>query len=181
MSLPIFLKVMTGIAQLPNTDLLNTLSSSLKSVFDTMLSYELVANGNEDFSGTKPQAPKLGGSDMNSVFVGSVGFVGEASGVIYLFLQEEFANTIAAKITGLEGDDLDYDIVTDVCGELTNMFSGSFKNMMVDIGYDSTLTIPTVLSGDELYISSLGVEKHLRQSFQSNGCDVVADLVLAEG
>lgn len=174
------IEVMTGIAQLPNEELLNTVSSSLRSVFNTMLSYDLKLASVEDFSGTKPRAPKMGEDEMVSVFVGSVGFVGEANGVMYLYLKESLARNAAKHITGLSEEELDHDIVTDVCGELTNMFAGSFKNLMADIGYQSTLTIPTVLSGDELYISSLGVEKHLRQTFSTQGCEIIADLVLAE-
>lgn len=174
------IQVMTGIAQLPNEELLSTVSKSLNSVFDTMLSLTLKLEGTEDFSGIKPKAPDMGQDGLISIFVGSVGFVGGANGVMYLYLKEAFAELAAAKITGMESDELDHEITSDVCGELTNMFAGSFKNLMADIGYDSTLTIPTVLSGDELYISSLGVQKHLRQSFTAGGFEIVADLVLAE-
>ena len=51
---------------------------------------------------------------------------------------------------------------------------------LADRGHNSVLTIPTVLSGDELYISTLGVVRHIRHNFLSKGEEIVADLVLAE-
>ena len=145
-----------------------------------MLSIDCAAENLEDYSGSKPQVPNLGGAEMHQVYVGSVGFVGEINGIVYLYMKSHFVNQVAKRITGLEEDELDYEIFSDVCGELTNMFGGSFKNSLADVGYESSLTIPTVLSGDELFISTLGVEKHLRMNFVCEGDEVVADLVLAE-
>jgi len=169
-----------SIPNISNDQLRSTISDSLEGVFKTMLSIECSNTKLEDFSGHKPRIPNLGGEEMHMVYIGSVGFVGDINGVVYLYMKSRFVNDAAKRITGLEESELDYEIVSDVCGELTNMFAGSFKNSLTDVGYESSLTIPTVLSGDELFISTLGVEKHLRMDFVSGGEEVVADLVLAE-
>jgi CheY-specific phosphatase CheX len=39
-----------------------------------------------------------------------------------------FAFHAAKKVTGIEDAELDEYTVRDVCGELTNMFAGTFKN-----------------------------------------------------
>lgn len=169
-----------SLPDIEDQELNKIIASSLKSVFHTMLSFDCELVGVGDYSGVKAPVPDLGGEEMNMIYVGSVGFVGSVRGVVYLYVKASFAETAAGKITGLEGDELDYEIVSDVCGELTNMFGGAFKNTLADMDYNSKLTIPTVLSGDELYISTLGVVKHLRHNFKSEGNEIVADLVLAD-
>lgn len=62
-------------------------------------------------------------------------------------MKTPFVREAARKITGLESGELDNDMISDVCGELTNMLGGGFKNALAELGYESMLTIPTVLSG----------------------------------
>lgn len=156
------------------------ITRSLNSVLGTMVGKSCDFKDCSDYSGKKAPFPNLGGAEREMIYVGSVGFVGAMHGVIYLYLKSEVAESAAAKMTGLDEDEIDFEIISDVCGELTNMFAGTFKNSLADLGYASALTIPTVLSGDELYISTLGVVRHLRQNFVSRGDEIVADLVLAE-
>ncbi|MBK1876343.1 chemotaxis protein CheX [Pelagicoccus mobilis] len=169
-----------SLPDIPDEELNQLTSTALSNVFETMLSSEVQFQGASDHSGVKAPFPNLGGAEMSMIFVGSVGFVGTVNGVIYLYMKSHFAEAAAKKITGLDDDDLDFEIISDVCGELTNVFAGGFKNALADRDYNSVLTIPTVLSGDELYISTLGVVKHLRHNFLSEGDEIVADLVLAE-
>lgn len=169
-----------SLPDIPDQELNEMIAAALDTVFQTMLGTAAEYKGGKDFSGTKAPVPDLGGAEMSMVYVGSVGFVGSVRGVVYLYMKSKFAESSARKITGLDKEDVDYEIVSDVCGELTNVFAGSFKNKLADMGYNSVLTIPTVLSGDELYISTLNVIKHLRQNFVVKGDEIVADLVLAE-
>lgn len=169
-----------SLPNIPDQELNQLTSNALSSVFETMLGNEVQFKGAADYSGQKAPFPDLGGAEKNMIFVGSVGFVGSVNGVIYLYMKSNFAEHAAQKITGLDEDEVDFEIVSDVCGEMTNVFAGGFKNALADLGYNSVLTIPTVLSGDELYISTLGVVKHLRHNFTSSGEEIVADLVMAE-
>ena len=169
-----------SVPDIPIDDLKTIVSQSLASVFDTMLGYGSEYRSHEDITGRNVESPGLGGQPLMAVHVGSVGFVGGANGVVYLYMKSHFVSQAAEKITGLSGDELGDDIVSDVCGELTNIFGGGFKNALADLGHDSMLTIPTVLSGDELFLSTIGVIKHLRFEFAVNREEVVADLVLAE-
>ncbi len=169
-----------SLPNISNSELDRITAYSLSSVFQTMLGFGVESTGSSEHSGQKAPVPNLGMEAINMVYVGSVGFVGEAHGVAYLYMKSGFVESAAKKITGLDEEDLDYEIVSDACGELSNMFAGAFKNSLADFGYSSNLTIPTVLSGDELYISTIGVVRHLRQSFKVNDEEVVADLVLAE-
>lgn len=169
-----------SLPDIPDEELHQLTTNALSNVFGTMLESEVQFKGAADYSGQKAPFPDLGGAEKNMIFVGSVGFVGSVNGVIYLYMKSTFAESAAKKITGLDDEDVDFEIVSDVCGEMTNVFAGGFKNSLADRGYNSVLTIPTVLSGDELYISTLGVVKHIRHNFASGGVEIVADLVLAE-
>lgn len=169
-----------SLPDIPDEELNLTIARSLESVIRTMLNLECHYVSSRNCSGSKAPVPDLGGEEMHMVYVGSVGFVGAVHGIVYLYVKASFAEAAARKMTGLPQSEIDADIVCDVCGELTNMFGGAFKNTLADLGYNSTLTIPTVLSGDELYISTMGVVRHLRQNFRAMGDEIVADLVLAE-
>ncbi len=169
-----------NLPDISDQELNETIRQSLSDVFQTMLSFDCELAGESRLSPENVEAPDLGGEEMDTIYVGSVGFVGGVNGLIYLYLKSRFARQAAGQMTGLEDDELDFEMVSDVCGELTNMLGGGFKNKLADMGYDSALTIPTVLSGDELFISSMGVAKHLRLDFLSKGEELVADLVLAE-
>lgn len=169
-----------SLPKIPDNDLRDTMVEALSGVFSTMLDFDCELRGSQEITGRKPPAPNLGGAELNLVYVGSVGFVGKVNGVVYLYLKSHLADEAARRITGLDEEEIDFEMVTDLCGELTNMFGGSFKNRLADLGYDSQLTIPTVVSGDELYISTLGVSRHLRFNFVTQGDEVAADLVLAE-
>lgn len=169
-----------SLPDIPDQELSELAHGALSRVFETMLGSEVSHVGFSDYSGRKAPFPDLGGAEMDAIFVGSVGFVGSINGVVYLYMKSELAAAAAGKITGLEGDDLDFEMISDVCGEMTNIFAGGFKNDLADRGYNSVLTIPTVLSGDELYISTLGVSKHLRHNFLSGNDEIVADLVMAK-
>jgi len=169
-----------SVPHIPIEDLKTAIAHSLSSVFRTMLSYDCESQRHEDLTGSRAQMPELGGESVIAVHVGSVGFVGAINGLVYLYMKTEFVSESAEKITGLKASELDGDMVSDVCGELTNIFGGGLKNAIADLGYESALTIPTVFSGDELFISTIGVVHHLRVEFLVNGQEVVADLVLAE-
>lgn len=169
-----------SLPDIPDEEIHQLTHSALASVIETMLESKVSFQGASDYSGVKAPFPDLGGAEKKMIFVGSVGFVGSVNGVVYLYMKSEFAEAAAGKITGLDGEDLDFEIVSDVCGEMTNVFAGGFKNALADLGYNSVLTIPTVLSGDELYISTLGVVRHIRHNFLSVSDEIVADLVLAE-
>lgn len=158
------------------------LSSSLIKVIDTMMSMECAYVGHEAYAGTQAFSPKIDPAkdDSKRMFASSVGFAGEINGVCYLFMTENFAYRSAAKITGLENDELDDDVVRDVCGELTNMFAGSFKNSLADLGLPSTLTIPTVVQGKRMAISTAGTAEQYRFSFECEGLPIYADLLLSE-
>ncbi len=173
------------------------LTSSLIKVIDTMMGMECRYMGHETYAGKQAFSPKIGAAirpddpldpdkidpaidDSKRMFASSVGFAGEVNGVCYLFMSENFAYRSAHRITSLSVSELDDDVVRDVCGELTNMFAGTFKNRLADLGLPSTLSIPTVVQGKRMAISTAGTAEQYRFSFESERLPIFADLLLSE-
>ena len=112
-------------ASVPLEKIQDLLVHSLSKVLDTMAGTQCKKLDCQSYSGKKVYSPEVNPSKEKVVriFAASVGFAGEISGVCYLFMGEDFAFDIAKKITGLDNEDLDDEVVRDVCGELTNMLS----------------------------------------------------------
>ena len=158
------------------------LAASLTKVFETMAKADCKFLGNEAYEGKQAFSPKIDPDKDPStrIFASSVGFAGEVNGVCYLFMGDLFAKTASHKITGLSMEDLDDEVVRDVCGELTNMFAGTFKNCLADLGLPSTLTVPTVVQGKRMAISTAGTADQFRFNFEVDGFPVFADLLLSD-
>ena len=90
-----------------------------------------------------------GGNEM--LVVGSVGFIGDANGVVYVYVTEPFARTLASRMLGLAEAELDnHEMVNDVIGELSNMIVGAVKSRLCDSGVPCVLTIPSIVRGQNV-------------------------------
>lgn len=169
-----------SLPEIPYEVLESKIAQSVFSVCETMIGEKCIFTGSEDLSKTQISTPNLGGREEGSLFVGSVGFVGEINGVVYLFFSPSLIEKIAARITGKTIESMSSDLVFDVCGELANVFGGGLKGSLEEFGQESKLTISTALSGDELFISTMGVKQYARTYFTLFEEKFVADLALAE-
>ncbi|MEC7905643.1 MAG: chemotaxis protein CheX [Verrucomicrobiota bacterium] len=167
---------------IPKDRLNQLLEESLFKVLNTMARAKCELQSIEAYRGKPAQSPEIKGtSDSDAgLFAASVGFAGELNGVCYLFMSVEFAYYISNKIIDTPIDKLTVEAVIDVCGELANMFAGAFKNALADMGLPSTLTIPTVIQGKRMPISTAGTSLQSRYLFEVDGHPVYADLLLAE-
>ncbi len=157
------------------------LVQSMQNVFATMLSKKIVfkARYGRDKAGIKPFY-SLGSKDP--LVVGSIGFVGEANGVVYIYMHQDVAFLIAAAMTGMEVAEVasEFDIVKDVVGEVSNMAIGSFKNGICDMGFNCRVTLPTVLRGSQMEVDSVQSAKRETFHFDFEGQPIVMDLFLQE-
>ena len=90
--------------------------------------------------------------------IGSVGFAGEANGLVYLCFTDQFARHAAGHILGLSAGEVEMhgpEVVKDVVGEITNMTTGGFKNALCDYGFPCMLSVPTIVRGDRLSIAAI--------------------------
>jgi chemotaxis protein CheX len=149
---------------------------AVANVFKTMANQELTFVGKSDLP--EPQPP-----DGPSQIIGSVGFAGDASGLIYLCLTEKFAVELTGRILGMtpaevaEGGN---EVVTDAIGEMTNMSVGVFKNALCDLGHICRLTLPTIVRGNHVKVAAIkSATRHVFQ-FDCNGHRLAADIQMKQ-
>ena len=124
---------------------------AVESVFDTMVSQKIVFV-------EKTSAPAVNGAERPQQIFGSVGFVGDASGLIYLCLTEDFAKYLTGRILSMSPGEVEMhgaEVVTDAIGEVTNMTVGGFKNTLCDLGHTCKLTLPTIVRGQNLTVAAI--------------------------
>ena len=119
------------------------LKGGLSHVFSTMLTLEVTpAEVRSDW-----HAP----GEM--LVAGSVGFIGDVNGVVYIRVTAAFARKLAGRMLGLAEAELEGDeMVNDVIGELTNMVVGSVKSRLCDSDAPCVLTIPSIVRGQNFQI-----------------------------
>jgi chemotaxis protein CheX len=87
-----------------------------------------------------------------------VSFTGEHSGIIAFFGSKEIALKITSNMLGMEISVIDQD-VKDAMGELTNMIAGNIKNKVFETFGAMHLSVPIVIAGADLSISSSSNDK----------------------
>jgi chemotaxis protein CheX len=116
--------------------------------------------------------------------VGTVGFIGDISGLIYLYLEASFANDVASHMLGMtlaELEEAGDEVVNDAVGELTNMTVGTFKNQLADKGFPCKLTIPSILRGSNFSIEPISSATRRIYRFNVGEHHLVADLLMKTG
>lgn len=133
---------------------------------------------------TNGGAPFYSVGAKDPMIAGSVGFTGEANGMVYLYMEMPLAAEIAAHITGMTNKELlqpdNYEIVKDVVGEMTNMTVGTFKNGICDLGFQCKVTLPTVLHGSQLKVESVASAQRLTYHFEVMGRPFIADVFIQD-
>src|SRR5690606_36644009 len=115
--------------------------------------------------------------------VGTVGFIGDISGLIYLYMGADFANELAGQILGMSQEELDEagdEVVNDAVGEVTNMTVGTFKNQLCDHADPCKLTIPSILRGSNFSIEPLTSDIRGVYRFRIGSRVLVADLLMKQ-
>jgi chemotaxis protein CheX len=144
------------------------LHDAVHEVFRTMLTIE-------------PQAIPPGDLQHSgeSVVAGSVGFVGEVNGVVYILVTAPFARVVASRMLDLPEEDFEGDdMVNDTIGELSNMVVGAVKSRLCDAGSPCTLTIPSVVRGQGFSVGAAGCPDRRLLGFQCDGEQVLLELLM---
>ena len=126
--------------------------SAITAVFPTMLNYDVTFEAMEG---------RFCPGEM--LVVGSVGFTGSFTGMVYLFSTANFARVITCAMLSMKDDEIEGNaMVNDVMGELTHMVSGHIKTRLDNQGSGCVMTVPAVLRGSDMSISK--VSGTIRQS-----------------
>lgn len=154
------------------------INRAVKDVFKTMLGREPSSCSQDDVARGKalvtsePSRPQV---------VGTVGFIGDANGLIYLHLDLAFARICTCHLLGMTEKELEEggdEVINDAIGELTNMTVGSFKNGLCDVGYPCKLTIPSILRGTNFSIEPISSAVRHVYFFDCAQHRVVADILM---
>jgi chemotaxis protein CheX len=97
---------------------------------------------------------------------GSIGLSGRTNGIVYTAFGKNLAASLAAKILGSVSSEQD---LSDVVAELTNMISGNLKSRFSDAGFNCTLTIPSVVTGDNISINPKNSSMNVGNAFLVEG------------
>ena len=163
------------IKDIPETIFEETITRAVQEVFTTMLGLPV------------RHVPHEGGNPADSLslnqphIVGTVGFVGVINGLVYLYLDVDFAEQCAGNMLGMtpvELAELGDEGVNDAIGELTNMTVGTFKNQLADSGFPCKLTIPSILRGSHFKIEPMSSSTRRIYRFDVGGHQLIADLLM---
>ena len=117
------------------------------------------------------------GNDM--LVAGSVGFVGDVNGVVYIYVKSSFARTLAGRMLGMPEAELDGDeLVNDVIGEISNMVVGSTKSRLCDAGSPCTLTVPSILRGQNLSVRPVRLTEGILLSVACENELILLELIM---
>ena len=128
------------------------------TIYDN-IAEDIVSCTNEVFSTMIPMDIKSDGSfyqkeDMIATDVISlISFTGEHSGIVAVFSSKQMALKITSNMLGIEVSAVDQD-VKDAMGELTNMIGGTLKNKVFETFGAMHLSVPIVIAGADMSISS---------------------------
>jgi chemotaxis protein CheX len=111
--------------------------------------------------------------------VGTVGFLGEINGLIYLYFDDSFAKDCTGHLLGMSAAEVTEagdEVINDAIGEITNMTVGGFKNTLCDMGFPCKLTVPAIVRGNNLSVAAIkSSTRHVFQ-FDCGGQRLVADI-----
>jgi len=163
-------------SSIPDTLVQESIIRAVQKVCITMLKREVafVEKGCEGTQNSFKERPHV---------FGSVGFLGKVDGIVYLCIPDDFAHDAAARMLDMSAAEVAMSgqgTIKDVIGEITNMTVGGFKNALSDFGFPCKLTLPTIVRGDHLAVSSIkGAERHIFH-FDCAGHRLVADIHLKQ-
>jgi chemotaxis protein CheX len=156
----------------------DNINRAVKDVFKTMV-------GREPTTSVEPQAlpnrTVIVSDPHRPQVVGTVGFIGDCNGLIYLHLDLAFARLCTCHLLGMTEQELDEagdEVINDAIGELTNMTVGSFKNGLCDAGFPCKLTIPSILRGTNFSIEPISSAVRHVYYFDCAEHRVVADILM---
>lgn len=143
------------------------LLDAVPEVFSTMLSIDTAPQSG-------PPTPAL----AEEMVAGSVGFIGDVNGVIYLHFTAPFASLIASLMLDMPEPELDPDLINDTVGELANIIGGSVKSRLCDSGSACSLTIPSVVRGLHFHVNATGCPERRLLPFTCSGSPLLVEIQL---
>lgn len=175
---------MPAIDQISDSVFKDTITRAVHDVFKTMFGIITSLDDDTWASPLEKSANERTVLVKGQLVVGTVGFVGDISGLIYLYLDTTLAKKLSSQLLGMSAKELEEagdEVVNDVVGELTNMTVGTFKNQLCDQGFPCKLTIPSILRGSNFSIEPINSATRRLYRFKVGDHFLVADLLMQQG
>ena len=152
----------------------DNINRAVCDVFKTMLHRSASLGAYYTAGGADPHPVCVHGDELTTYpqVVGTVGFLGEVNGLIYLYFAGSFAKYCTGHMLGMtdaEVEEAGEEVINDAIGEITNMTVGSFKNGLSDHGYPCKLTIPSILRGRNFSIEPISDSQRFVYTFETEG------------
>ena len=144
------------------------LQLAAQEVFDTMLGAGLTVPPE-----AAPDSDLDNDLDSGLDITAMVGLAGGLCGVITIRCSSHSAAVMAARLLGTEPDQSSHEM-WDAIGEICNMVAGNFKNKTA--GLTCMLSIPTVITGGNYRLHSVGDEEALHLAMAFDGAAVIISL-----
>jgi chemotaxis protein CheX len=145
------------------------LQDAMSQTFATMLSLPLEETPPSDFP-----------PDVFLV-AASVGFIGEVTGVVYIYCPDALALRITSKMLGLPEAEIDgHEMVNDTMGEIGNMVVGQIKSRLCDRGHKCVLTIPSIVRGQKFCVEPVSSTSSRRVGFLSQGSPIMVEILVKD-
>lgn len=149
-------------------DIKTFVSNTIKDVFETMFSMEVVLLNGE--------LKKANGDDR---IVGSVGFAGDVMGSVNIHVSKAFGRAITASMLEMDVEEIDGDEeIHDVIGELCNMVGGDLKSRLCDSGLPCKLTIPSIACGNNFIVGPRGWTRRERIGLQHDAHTALVEVFM---
>ena len=159
-------------------------TNAINSVFHTMLDRTAIISEVIKVDGEKMESKiKFPIESTQPLIAGTVGFLGNLTGIIYIFMEMPLALEATRKLLDLGSEEIgmdDHELVNDAIGELTNMIVGTFKNDLSNKGYECRMTIPSILRGANFSIEPAEVALRRVFKFDCGGQSFVIDILMKE-
>lgn len=144
------------------------LADAVKEVFSTMLNID---------AQKEPPGTALANGEPH--IASSVGFIGRATGVVYLYSTGSFARKMTRSLLRLEDSEVAGDeMVNDAMGELANMVVGHIKSRLCDRGINCALTIPSIVRGSHFSIETVSSTERRVLMYRCNGNQVAVEVLV---
>jgi chemotaxis protein CheX len=150
--------------------LVDTLTKATEEVFETMVFKNLTCGLPIEGDALRPA----------SNVVGTVGFAGQASGLVAFYSTLDAARDIAGAMLGMDPNTVNGEMA-DAIGEVTNMIAGSFRTKMAAQGQAWAISVPTVTVGSDFYIKPLANGRRVLLPFKmGEDHEVFVELIMNE-
>lgn len=168
---------------MPTTDSISdvvfreTITRAVQDVVKTMLNLQASFHSEISADHAAEHPIEISGPHV----VGTVGFIGDINGLIYLYLGADFATVASSHLLGMSKAELDAagdEVINDAIGEVTNMTVGAFKNQLCDRGFACKLTIPSILRGSNFSIEPISSATRRVYRFDIGQHRIIADLLM---